>query len=233
MTERLFLGLLTPSEILAVLTFVLVIVTAYYASQTRSTVKEMRQTRLTAILPRLAVSIHAPGAGNGWPKISNVGPGPAIDVDARLSFIPNGPDVTWRAHIVAPNEVRQIFPPKQDDPHQIITSLSELTTLYTHVRLTAAYKDAAGELHTTDEAIEVREWWTALRAAHERLQHDPAEETVKELEKLRKAVEKLASDVHKIEGKDDAWTWDIRVRMLPKPLQGHARQVLKAMRVLN
>jgi hypothetical protein len=40
MTERLFLGLLTPSKILAVLTAVLVVVTAYYAQQTRNTVEE-------------------------------------------------------------------------------------------------------------------------------------------------------------------------------------------------
>lgn len=112
MSERLLLGLLTPSEILALLTLVLVVVTAYYAWQTQRTVQEMRRARSAAVLPRLAVSVKALGAGVGWPEVANIGPGPAIDAEVRLSFQPAGPQVLWRAHVVASGESRDL--PAQD-----------------------------------------------------------------------------------------------------------------------
>jgi uncharacterized membrane protein YfcA len=98
--ERLFLGLMTPSEILAVLTAVLVLVTAYYAWQTRRTVIEMKRARATAVLPRVAVKVHTLAGGIGWIRVVNVGPGPALDLDATLTFQPDGWDTRWRAHVL-------------------------------------------------------------------------------------------------------------------------------------
>ncbi len=89
MPERLFLDLLTPSEILAILTGVLVLITAYYAWQTRQTVDELKRARGVAVLPKLAISIRTLSAGIGWIRITNVGPGPALDISATPMPAPN------------------------------------------------------------------------------------------------------------------------------------------------
>jgi hypothetical protein len=233
MTERMFLGLLTPSEILAILTLVLVAVTAYYAWQTRRTVVEMRKARASAVLPRVMITIKALGAQIGWPQITNVGVGPAIDVRARMTYLPGGPEVVWRAHVLAPGEVHQLFAPDPDSPGQVIHHLDKLVKHYSHIRLVATYRDALGEAVASDETFEIREWWQIVQDAKVRLPHDPAEETVKELTNIGKQLKSLADDLKALRQRDekDPWRWEYCIRRLPPRLQPPARRVLGLLRV--
>lgn len=193
-SERLLFGLFTPNEVLAALTLALVLITGYYAWQTRQTVREMKRARGVAVLPRLAISMKALGAGTGWPQIANVGPGPAIDVSAYITYQPSGPTIPWRAHVVAPNEAHELFPPDPDKQGERVYHIDNLTKHYTHIHLRATYEDALGGAHTTDDRVEIREWWQVLQDANERLPHDPAQEVVKQLEKIDRHLDKLASE---------------------------------------
>jgi len=72
----------------ALLTLVLIAVTAYYAFQNRRMVKEMERTRELSLLPRLALEFHRLGSATVTLSICNVGPGAALDVDVRMVYEP-------------------------------------------------------------------------------------------------------------------------------------------------
>jgi hypothetical protein len=226
----LLFGLFAPSDlIIAGLTLALVVITAYYALQTRQTVEEMRRARGIAVLPRLVISIKVLGAGNGWPQITNVGPGAAIDVDARMTLEPSGPDVPWQSHVIAPDEAHELFVPNADKPGQTFYRIDELTSRWTHLHLVATYRDALGGIHRTDERVEIREWWAIVQAARERLTYEPLDEIGKELKKISGHLQTIASEARTLRQRDepDAWVWESRVRKLPKEWQDAARTLLR------
>jgi hypothetical protein len=232
-TVPLLLGLFSPSDLaIILLTAVLVGVNIYYAVQVRQTIAEMRRARGVAVLPRLAISIKSLGTGNGWPVIMNVGPGPAMDVHARIFYLPGGPQITWSQHVVAPGEVREFFPPNPAAPNQRIYRLDALTAIYSEIRLVATFRDALGELHESDDRIEIRDWWEVIKNAYVRVSKDTPEETVKELAKIAEQLQKIANEVQALRQRDesDPWIWEERVRKLPKDWQDRARRVLRVFR---
>lgn len=234
MTERLFLGILTPSEILAILTGVLVIVTAFYAWQTRQMVAEMERARSASILPRIAVSMHVVGPMVGWVRLTNVGPGPALDVAATIALEPNGFEIGWQAHVVAPGETHDFNPTPLDEPDAQLGYINRLTERFDHVRLDATYKDALGSSHETHESIEIRNWWASLGKARHLVTHDYSAETVKELEKIGKGVNKLAGEAEQLRRRDerDPWEWEHRIRRLPVRMQPAARAIARRVNLI-
>lgn len=152
-----------------------------------------------------------------------------------MSYVPGGPEVTWRAHVLAPTESHEFFVPHPDKPGQVIYHIGELIKHFSHIKLVATYRDALGDSHSIDEAVEIRDWWHVIEEAHVRLHHDPAEETVKELEKLRKPLESLARDLEAIRQRreHDPWVWELRIRGLPKRIQEPVRKLLHAVRVVR
>ncbi len=92
--------------------------------------------------------------------------------------------LTW-----SPPASRGIFPPKTGSSEELTYRLDELTGAYSHIHLAATYRDALGDTHQVDETIEIRDWWQTLQEAHVRLVREPAEESVKELGKMRKALD--------------------------------------------
>jgi heme/copper-type cytochrome/quinol oxidase subunit 2 len=72
----------------AVLTAVLVMVTAYYAWQTYRMVVEMRQDRRQRETPKVVLDLRSEGAAFAPPSVCNIGLGPALDVDVTMTFVP-------------------------------------------------------------------------------------------------------------------------------------------------
>jgi hypothetical protein len=197
-TERLFLGLLTPTEILATLTAALVLVTMYYAWQTRKMVGEMEQARAATVLPRIAVSVNPISGLVGWIRLTNVGPGPALDVRATIKLEPDGFEIKWHAHVVAPNESHDSIPTPPDEPTAQLGYLERLTERFDRVTLVASYRDALGKPHETRETIEIREWWKSLIAAGHLAIHDYPAEAVDEFVKIRKSLDKLVGEAERL-----------------------------------
>lgn len=69
---------------LAALTAVLIVITAYYAWQTRRAVVEMQRARQLSVRPKLVIAIEMPDPTIGRIAIKNVGAGAALDVDVTL-----------------------------------------------------------------------------------------------------------------------------------------------------
>lgn len=179
------------------LTLALVVATIYYAWQTHQTVEELRRTRGVAVLPRLVASIYPKAAGIGWIRIANVGPGPALDVAATLTFEPGGGTVGWRSHVVASGEVHELGPSPDGPDGESEYRIEELTKRFTHLRFAATYRDALGDSQSINEAVEIRDWWRAVKAANEHTPHDWSEETAKELEKIGEGIGNLAEEAYR------------------------------------
>src|SRR4051812_41364550 len=78
----------TGEAITATLTAVLVAITGYYAWQTYRMVEEMEKARAVAVLPRLALKWLGVGPTLSFIRVASVGPGPALDVDVEVIFVP-------------------------------------------------------------------------------------------------------------------------------------------------
>jgi len=180
--------------ILAVLTGVLVIVTAYYAYQTHLTVEEMKAGRSAHVFPHLVPAMKMFGGGGGVLRVTNAGPGPALDVNIRIALEPGGQERPWHAPVVAPGEHHE-FIPDPDGPNGLM-DLDALTAKYSTYRLRGTYKDALGTAHTVDESFDIREFWETTKA----VEHLMPEDHVRD---IAKALKKLADEVPK-------WTEGIR-----------------------
>lgn len=152
----------------ALLTAALVLVTAFYAWQNRQMVLEMKRSRDTAILPKLALEFHRLGPNVVSLAIRNVGPGAALDIDVRTEWVPlstedDAPGTRWRRNLLSPGEQAELFP-----PGDLGANLNTLPERFREVRLKGSLRDAAGNEHRVDEAFaDLPEWRRVLEEANE------------------------------------------------------------------
>jgi hypothetical protein len=153
----------------AILTAVLILVTAYYAIQNHRIVTEMRRTRNAAILPRLALEFHRLGPVVVTVAIKNVGPGAAHAIDVRLIYEardPGHPSVErrWRHNVLSSGEQYDFTP-----PGELKGNIDTLPATYQAIRLRGSMRDATGAIYEVDEAFDdLPEWRDVLHDTHVR-----------------------------------------------------------------
>jgi hypothetical protein len=151
----------------AILTGVLVAVTAYYAWQNRQMVREMAASREVAILPKLVLDFAMLGPTVGAVKVSNVGPGPALDVDISISFEPVDVEKhetiirRWTTSVMASGESREFLPTKPGGTAEAL-HMPELASTYAAVRLSGHLLDAVGRPHQAEDVIDDIATWRHL-----------------------------------------------------------------------
>lgn len=169
---------------IVLLTAALVLVTGYYAWQNRKMAIEMRHARMASVLPKVVPSYEGYGGAVGFPRVVNVGPGAALDVDVTLSFQPGeGEARRWRVALLTPGEFREFTLPRE------LMDTNDLTSRYRAMKLIGQCRDALGEAHTIDEEFDLAEWWQLAVQAHERIERGPKSPVVRELERIRQALE--------------------------------------------
>jgi predicted DNA-binding protein YlxM (UPF0122 family) len=192
---------MTPTEIL---TAVLVIITAYYAWQNRKMAAEMAATRKIAVLPKLAIDWTMVSPTVALPTITNVGPGPALDVAVAIEYVPlpgqeNKRKVRqWTANLMAPGESKQFLPLEKD--HSGSMQTKDLAETYAVVRLTGRLQDVLGNTYLADAALEdIAEWRKVSEEAIARWQDpDPIKRQAKEVaEELEKRFKPLFAQLGK------------------------------------
>jgi hypothetical protein len=168
---------------------VLVLVTAYYAWQTREMAKEMRSARLLSMLPKLVLDVKMIGPTFGDVVVRNVGPGAAIDADLTLTFegseSAEREERQWLAHVIAPGENHEFLPAHG------IGGMDDLVAKHPTIALEGKIRDAFGQTHVVDERIDVAEFWGRLENANERWVENADRKVVRELEKIRKELEAM------------------------------------------
>lgn len=163
------------------------------------------------------------GPDVGWLRITNAGPGPALDVDVRLTLLPSGWAIPWTSHVIAQGESHDFIPHRPGTPISDWVRLTPLTDEFTHLALTGSYRDALGARLQVNEQIEVQAWWRATKAAHHLVPPNHIKKTADEIEKIRREFEKLvreATRMRQATEPDDPWTtyarWQRRVNRVPE-----------------
>ena len=89
-------------------TIVLVFINAVSTWQNRQTVKEMEKARKDEFRPIVKIQLGWKGLFSVIVKGTNHGKGPAINVEADITFLPSNEKTKWTEPIFAPNETHQI-----------------------------------------------------------------------------------------------------------------------------
>lgn len=189
---------------LTVLTFGLVVATVYYALQTKRMVEEMEATRKESslarelsVLPKLAIDLATITGMFVGLKLTNVGQGPAIEVELTIAFEPvegaSRPrdERPWRVNVIARDEWLRFVPPRDERGEPL--DVPALGQAYKEVSVKGRMLDALGREHEVDERV------SDLAGLHELttgamvlVEKDRVREELRELRKsFEKAVKKL------------------------------------------
>lgn len=183
----------------AALTAVLVVVTAYYAWQTYQMVVEMRRDRRERAMPRVVLDLRSEGVGFVPPSVCNVGLGPALDLDVKMTYVPrNGASLTgvdfttrrWRSRLVASGERARFLPPTDAVGQPL--HMDRVAELFRAVRLEGTCQASVGEPVTIDEEVgDLAELWELAKGSWHLVDDEPDKRIVNELKEIRKVLAKL------------------------------------------
>lgn len=196
----MFRSLETGDWIIGALTAALVVITGYYAWQNRRMVAEMSATRALTVLPKLALKWHGVGPTVAFVEIVNVGPGPALDVDAEVVFVPKAGGGAaedrrrWQTNLVVPGEGVQLL--TQDQAGGGILDMEAIAARYARIELRGTAYDAIGNAHTLQDSLaDIAAWREVQKDAFVRWQHPDAERRLAEA--LAREFKKPVTDAAK------------------------------------
>ena len=177
--------------ILAISTIVLVIVTAYYAKQTKNTVKVLEKTAELSIRPYLKGTFEPMGPVAGNLSIKNVGNGPANKIE--LSYWVDGKDDTkrnWVKPLMMPDEKEEFFIPKnKTDTEQLMDYFKNNQT---EVKIVGKYFDVLEKEYQINDSIDVTVYVKQFDDTKVRYK-EPAEEKISDtLKKISGYLDKMS-----------------------------------------
>jgi hypothetical protein len=171
---------------IAFLTLALVVITGYYAWQTREMATEKREARLRAVLPHLVLDLEMITPLFAMVVVQNAGLGPALQCDLELTLAGTDEDRRkWRPHLIAPAERHEFLPPDG------VGSLDDLAARYARVTLTGSFFDSIGRVHQVDAAMDVAASADVLRETRHRFERPTSEQLVKEVRKAQEHLDHL------------------------------------------
>jgi hypothetical protein len=177
-----------------VLVGILVLITGYYAWQNRKMVKEMQKARKAQFLPRLKLSLAFLGPTIGIPRVTNIGPGPAIKPYIEIWVEPSKEDKKiFSSPVMLPGQYQDFFYPESDNNLLSLDELEKLDTL----KLKAKYFDIFDKEHEIEDSINLKEYIKILKTSSARYHEDEISKIRKEIELIRKSTEKIANFLKK------------------------------------
>jgi hypothetical protein len=122
----ILLAAFTPTNrVVAVATGILVIVTSWYAWQTRQMVSQMESARAAQVRPHLALSLDLEQGGAVFLRVVNAGVGPAMSVDVRIESEPGpGVRIPYITPVLAPGAGQSFI--VRDGASQAVVDLKQL-----------------------------------------------------------------------------------------------------------
>jgi len=178
---------------LALLTAVLVLVTLYYAVQTRQMAGEMRAARRLSVQPKLSIIIHMLARTYGVPRLVNVGQGPALDVNVTLQFPRRDEsgweERKWQAAVMPPGEIHDFFPPGRTED---INSMEDFARAFREIVVTGTMRSSLEEDVAVNETSgDLQEWFEMSAAVQHLWEEEPTRMIAKELANIEQALSKL------------------------------------------
>jgi hypothetical protein len=131
-----------------------------------------------------------------YPRVVNIGPGAAIDIQCRLRLEPGGPEWRWRWALLASGEGQE-FTPRGNHPDgtPFQPYMEQIKKHYTHLSLAASYSDATGRNYSTTDIAEIAETLDLAQSVGVHWSPTPIEKIEQQLEKAAKEIEGLRKSV--------------------------------------
>jgi len=167
-------------------TFVLVLINAYYAWQTRKTIREMEKARKAEFIPHVRAELSWLGPTFLVLKATNFGKGPANNVKAEITFLPSNEKRIWEEVVLSPNESIRIFLP-EGNMEKVCEKSAKIT-------VKGEYKDIFGQIFKIDEAMDAKDFIEQAKQLQQLLERDIA----REVEGIKKELKNVVTEVREI-----------------------------------
>jgi hypothetical protein len=177
---------LPTGRAVAVTTGVLVIVTTWYAWQTRRMAAEMESARAAQLRPHLALDVHKE-QGAVFLRIVNAGVGPAMSIDVLLTSEPGTlVRIPFRTPVLAPR-AGQVFV-LHEGTGPTVADLKQLVKTHgvKRVNLTGVFVDALGVVHEANDTLDLETYSDAFYSRSLRVVPDDS------IERIAEAVERIS-----------------------------------------
>lgn len=166
----------------------LVAITAYYAWQTRLTVREMRESRAALVRPAIALDLWFLSTTYANPRVRSVGAGPAynVRVDLHCSWDDGDRSITWATSVLGSGEWQDFYFPFDGD------RLPDMDWLEGHdacVTLSATFDDAFGDHWSANDTVNIGRIVSRLKNAYAKPVSPPEAES---LESIAGSLKQLA-----------------------------------------
>jgi len=172
-------------------TVVLVVINAYYAWQTRQTIREMERARKIEFIPHVRAELIWLGPIDLALKVTNFGRGPATNIKAEIVFLPSNEKRIWEESVFSPNESIRIFLPEGN--------IDKVCEKSAKITLKGEYQDIFGQTFKLDDLIDAKETVQQVKQLHVLLEKDIADEVEGIRDELKKVADEAKSIRRKLE----------------------------------
>jgi len=158
------------NDVLVAVTSVLVVLTGFYAFQTKKTVDVLKKTAEMEFLPKIKGHVHMVGPVHLHIRVSNVGKGSAIGL--QVTFVVVGTNTVkrnWTQPLFVPGDFQDFPIPKSESEEE--SSVPYFQENETKIEITSTFSDILGKRHSNSESINisefVRQFKTTISIYHE------------------------------------------------------------------
>lgn len=195
-------GIEIGTFILAFSTIVLVIVTGYYAKQTKTTVKVLEKTAKLSVQPHLKGTFQQIGPVAGDLLIRNVGNGSANRIN--LSYWIEGKDETkrnWTKPLMMPNDSDEFFIPKNEK--ESVFEGDFFKQNQTTMKIVGEYYDILGNKYEINDSIDITAYVKQWEHTQVRYQEEPEEKVSRSIERISRSIDDIGREVRRLASKFD------------------------------
>ena len=168
-----------------IVTTILVAINAYYAWQVRQTIYEMEKARKAEFLPHVRAELSWLGPIFLVLELTNFGRGPAVDINAQITFLPSKEERPWCQSIMSPGESIRIFLPEGN--------IEKVCKSSAQILVKGKYKDIFGQSFEINDTIDTAEFIKQAKQLKQLLERDVPRliESIKnELAKIGQTLDK-------------------------------------------
>ena len=177
---------------LALVTLLLVLVTGYYAMQTRRTVSEMRKATVAQFRPHLKLSLDFMGPVSIMMKITNVGRGAALNVDIRFWTSRNNIK-QWSVSVLEAGDYERFFIPTTPGKHR--KSMNYFKQNPTVLKMEGSHTDIPGENHQVEDEIDLTRFVKQVAGVSQLYREPELQKIAREIEKMRRTLKKIEQKI--------------------------------------
>jgi len=167
-------------------TMVLVAINAYYAWQSRETIREMEKSRMADFIPHVRAELSWLGPVFLVLKATNFGKGPAISIKAEIVFLPSEEKRLWGESIMSPNESIRVFLPQGE--------MEKVCEKSAKIIVKGECKDIFGQTFKIDESMDAKEFIEQTKQLQQLLERN----IVDEVEDIKKELRNVVTEVRNI-----------------------------------